>query len=109
MRSGRLSKRIIIEELSISKDSQGYHEDLENWVEFKKVWAYVEPLRGREYWQAKQVVAEVSCRITIRYLEGIDEKMRVIYGDRTYNILAVINLQEKNRVMQFLVKEVLND
>ena len=107
MRSGKLKHRVTIQELSIARNDYG--EDIESWVDLKTVWAYVEPLRGREYWQAKQVVGEITGRITIRYLEGLNEKMRVIYGEKTYNILAVINLQEKNRVMQFLVKEVLND
>ena len=107
MRSGRLNKRVTIQELSISKDQ--FNADIESWADVITVWAHIEPLRGREYWQAKQVVAEVTGRITIRYQQGIDEKMRVTYGDNTYNILAVINPEEGNRILQLLVKEILND
>ena len=107
MRSGRLNKRVTIQELSISKDQ--FNADIESWADVITVWAHIEPLRGREYWQAKQVVAEVTGRITIRYQQGIDEKMRVTYGDKTYNILAVINPEEGNRTLQLLVKEILND
>ena len=107
MRSGSLNKRITIQELSIVKDQ--YNADIESWIDFKTLWARIEPLRGREYWQAKQVVGEVTGRITIRYLAGVDEKMRIIYGNKTYNILAVINPEEKNRTCQLLVKEILND
>lgn len=107
MQSGKLNRRVTIQELLVSKDQ--YNADIESWVDLINVWAYIEPLRGREYWQAKQVVAEVTGRITIRYFAGIDEKMRVVYGDKTYNILAVINPEERNRTLQLLVKEVLND
>ena len=107
MRSGKLNRRVTIQRLEVTKDE--YNADIESWVDAATVWAHIEPLRGREYWQAKQVVAEVTGRITIRYLTGIDEKMRVTYGDRVYNILAVINPEERNRVLQLLVKEVLND
>ena len=107
MRSGRLNRRITIQELSISKNQ--YSEDIESWVDVATIWAHIEPLRGREYWQAKQVVGEVTGRITIRYLAGIDEKMRVIYGNKTYNILAVINLDERNRTLQLLVRQIQND
>ena len=107
MRTGRLNRRVTIQELSITKDQ--FNADIESWVDAATVWAHIEPLRGREYWQAKQVVGEVTGRITIRYLTGIDEKMQVVYGDKTYNILAVINPEERNRILQLLVKEVLND
>ena len=107
MRSGRLNRRVTIQALSISKDQ--FNADIESWVDVTTVWAQIEPLRGREYWQAKQVVGEVTGRITIRYQQGIDEKMRIVYGDKTYNILAVINPEERNRTLQLLVKEILND
>ena len=107
MRSGKLKHRVTIQELSIARNDYG--EDIESWVNVSIVWASIEPLRGREYWQAKQVVGEITGRITIRYLEGVDEKMRIIYGEKTYNILSVINPEEKNRILQLLVKEVLND
>ena len=109
MRAGKLRHRITIQELSITKDPDGYNEDIENWVDFKKVWAEIEPLKGKEYWAAKQVVGEVTGRMKIRYLEGVNEKMRVIYGSKTYDIEAVINVDEKNKEMQLLVKEDLND
>ena len=107
MRSGRLNRRVTIQRLTVTKDE--YNADIESWEDAATLWAHIEPLRGREYWQAKQVVGEVTGRITIRYLDGIDEKMRVTYGDRTYNILAVINPEEKNRILQLLVKEVAGD
>ena len=107
MRSGKLNRRITIQKLSVAKNEYG--EDIESWINFRTLWAHVEPLRGREYWQAKQVVGEVTGRITIRYLDGLDEKMQVMYGGKTYNILAVINPGEKNRELQLLVKELLND
>jgi SPP1 family predicted phage head-tail adaptor len=107
MRSGRLNRRVTIQRLEVTKDE--FNADIESWVDVTTVWAHIEPLRGREYWQAKQVVGEVTGRITIRYRKSIDEKMRVVYGDKTYNILAVINVEEKNRTLQLLVKEILND
>jgi len=107
MRTGRLNRRVTIQRLEVTKDQ--YNADIESWADVTTVWAHIEPLRGREYWQAKQVVGEVAGRITIRYLAGIDEKMRIVYEDKTYNILAVINPEEKNRILQLLVKEVLND
>ena len=107
MRTGRLNRRATIKRLEVTKDE--FNADIESWVDAATVWAHIEPLRGREYWQAKQVVAEVTGRITIRYLTGIDEKMRVVYGNKIYNILAVINPEERNRTLQLLVREVLND
>jgi SPP1 family predicted phage head-tail adaptor len=103
MRAGRLRHRVIIQEYS---ESQGnYGGVTKNWTTFATVWAAIEPARGREFWDSQQVNAEVTGKITIRYLAGVTPKMRVKHGDRYFEILAVINPEEKNEELQLMVKE----
>ncbi len=100
---GNLRHRITLQKPLIIKDSIG--QQLEEWQDVATVWASVEPLSGKEYFSAKQMNSEVSTKITIRYLEGITPFMRVFFQKHTYNILAIINFEERNVYLQLLCSE----
>ncbi len=69
------------------------------------IWAEIMPLRGREYWASKQTTSKITGKIRIRYLDGITPKMRVKFGERIFNIEAVLNPNEKNIETILLVSE----
>lgn len=96
--------RVTIQELRDGQDESGqpFHE----WQDVATVWAAVEPLRGREYFEAHQVQAEVTTRIRIRYRPGIRPDMRVLYGGRVFNITAIIDPEERHRELQLMCREV---
>ena len=104
MQAGRLRHRITIQTFTTTKDEFG--QPVETWDTFDTVWASVEPLTGREYFQAQQTQAEISYRVRIRYLSGVEPTMRVIHGSRTLEILAVLNAEERNREIQLMCREV---
>ena len=103
MRAGQLRHKVIIQENTPSRDDYG--AEAESWSNFATVWAAIEPIRGREFWESQQINAEVTARITIRYLSGVTPKMRVKYGTRIFDIISVINPEERNRDLQLMVKE----
>ncbi len=105
MRAGKLNKRVTIQDKSASQNSYG--EEVITWTDFAKVWAAVEPLRGREFLEGKQITAEVSTRIRIRYRSGILPEMRVVYGSIIYDIHPPINLDECNREIHLMCQEIL--
>jgi SPP1 family predicted phage head-tail adaptor len=70
------------------------------------VWAAVEPLKGREYFQAAAVNAENMVRFRIRYRPGIMSDMRVVYSGRVFNIQSVIDVEERHREIQIMAQEV---
>ena len=76
------------------------------WSEFAVVAASVEPLRGREFWAAKEQQAEVTTRIRIRYLEGVTPKMQVLDGTTVYLINAVIDPEMRHQELQLMCAEV---
>lgn len=100
---GSLRHRITIEEATETLTSIG--EVTQTWATFATVWAKVEPLNGREYWQSAQINSEITGKITIRYLEDITTKMRIKFGSRIFNIEAILNSEEKNKEMTLLIKE----
>lgn len=106
MNPGQLNKRITFLEQTASQNSYGESEN--TWNEIATVWANVKPLQGRELYLAKQVHAEISSKITIRYRPGVLPKMRIKYGVRTLEIIAPpIDIEEKNLFLEIACKEVM--
>jgi len=103
MKAGSLRHRVIIQQLATGQDSAG--AITETWSDFATVFAAVEPLSGREYWQAQQVAAETSIRVRVRYLAGIVPTMRVLYGSRILQILSIVDPEERHREIQFMCRE----
>lgn len=103
MRAGTLRQRVTIQDKSVVRDTYG--AETITWTEVATVWAAVEPLQGREYLEARQTTAEVSTRIRIRYRSGITPEMRVEFGTRVYEILAVIDVKELDREIHLMSRE----
>ncbi len=62
---------------------------VETWANFgTKIWADIVPSSAREFVAAGAEQSEVRGRITIRYREGVDATMRVLYLGRKYAILG---------------------
>ena len=66
----------------------------------------MEPLRGREFFAAKEQQTQVDTRIRIRYLEGVTPKMQVLDGTRVFLIYAVIDPESRHQELQLMVQEV---
>lgn len=103
MRAGDLRNRIKIQQKSVTRDTFG--GETVTWTDVVTVWAAIEPISGREYYAAQQVQAEASTRIRIRYYAGITTSMRVLWGTRYFDILSVIDIQERGREIHLMCKE----
>ncbi|MDE6055652.1 MAG: phage head closure protein [Lachnospiraceae bacterium] len=71
----------------------------------KTVWASVEPTRGREYQEAQRIRPELTYKITTRYHKGISPDMFIKFKDRVFNIISVINVREKNEMLEIICTE----
>lgn len=103
MQAGRLRHRITIQQKAPTRDSFG--GEVEAWTAVATVSASVEPLDGREFLEARQLQAEVTTRIRIRYRTGIVPQMRVVWGSHTYDVQAVIDPASRRRELQLMCKE----
>jgi SPP1 family predicted phage head-tail adaptor len=88
MQAGKLQHRILIQSLTETLDSQGRR--VQNWANFATVWAAVTPASGREFKAANATQSAVLTKILIRHRAGIVPTMRVLHGQDTYNIQAVL-------------------
>jgi SPP1 family predicted phage head-tail adaptor len=104
MRAGDLRHRVTIQ---LPVESQNdFGEVITTWQDYKTVWAVVLPLTGREYFASRQVNAEVTVQIQMRYIPGITPKMRVVEGSKVYEIEAVMDVEGKKKELQLLCTEV---
>lgn len=104
MRAGQLRHLITIEDATESQDEYG-EPDL-TWSMYTTAWAKVEPLSSRETVEARSVYQERTHRITMRHQDGITPNMRVNWDGRLFDIEGVRNVEERNRMLELNVKEV---
>jgi SPP1 family predicted phage head-tail adaptor len=89
MISGALSRLIYLQEPVEARTDDG--STRADWSTLTSAWAKVEPLRGREKWIAKKVHSESMCKFTCRHINGLNEKMRVVYDTVPYQIVSIID------------------
>uniref|UniRef100_A0A6M3J9L2 Putative head-tail joining protein n=1 Tax=viral metagenome TaxID=1070528 RepID=A0A6M3J9L2_9ZZZZ len=104
MNAGQLNKRIVIQQYGSTQNEYG--EQVKTWSTVKTVWASVQPLQGREWFNAKQIQSEVEVRMRLRYTTAITPKMRIQYNSLNYNIESVINVGEQNREIELMCSKV---
>jgi len=75
------------------------------WAMHVTVWGSIEPLRGGELLRAQQINSEITGRIGIPYVPAVTPAMRIVCGSRIYQILAVIDPEERHRELQLMIKE----
>lgn len=106
MNPGELRNKIIIKVQPANQDSYGSKiEDTLLWNDFITCWSAILPISGREFFTAQQVNATVTTRIKIRYISAIIPGMRVLFGIKTYDIKAVIDIEERHKEIHLMCEE----
>ena len=111
MRAGKLRHYITIETPTNTVDSNG--DRTESWATFVNTWASIETGNGREFFAARQVMADLTHTIRLRYRINIEPQMRIKYIDqktsktRYFNIRASMNPDERNEMLVMQAVEVL--
>lgn len=108
---GELNRRVKVERPTSTLD--GYGAEIKAWVEVGTYWAKVETLSGREAVNAKQIKAEVTHKVTMRYIRSgvpgvplINPSQRINYFNRVFNILWLVNPDEANVELWVYCQEV---
>lgn len=103
MRAGQLRHQVTVKSPTHASDGMGGVTT--TWGTVTVCWASVEPLRGREWVESHLENADVTGRIIMRYKSGILPTYQVYFGSRTFEVLSVINKDERNREMELMVRE----
>jgi len=103
MFAGELRHYVTIQTPIVTQDAAG--GQVLTWTPTAYVWAAIEPLKGKEFLEAK-IHSEVETRIRIRTLSTVEEKMRVSHSSGIYEIVAVVNVREKGEETHLMCKKV---
>jgi len=98
MNIANLNKRIIFQSFTTITNDYGF--EIQEWSDFKTVWAGITNLSGREYFAAMQVQAEKTVKFTIRCNKNINETMRIIFEGNNYDISSIDNIKYGNEFME---------
>lgn len=101
---GDLRHKITFQRLTSAANENGF--EVEAWQDYKTVWAAVSNLSAREYYQAAAIQAEKTVKFAIRYIEGIDASMRILFKDKQYNITSIDNMKYENKHIEIKALEV---
>lgn len=105
MKAGRLRHRVTIQKATVTQDGSG--QPVETWSNMEDIYAQVEQVSGRELVLAKQVSPDTTHLITIRYALHVDSIKRVKFGSRVFNVLNVNHIENRQRTIELLCREVL--
>jgi len=86
--AGNLRHIVKIQYVTQTQSSSGVVDNV--WVDlYSKLYASVDPVSVREFLVAATTESQVVARITIRYKKDVTAKMRVVHGDKVYQIEGV--------------------
>lgn len=100
---GDLNKRITLQYATKASDLMGNFTL--SWVDYAIIWAAIWPLNASETVQAMQADLVVTHRIRIRYRSVFRPDWRIKFGNRYFNIVSVLNANERNEWLDIMAKE----
>ena len=103
MRIGNMRSRVTIQTLGGSTDAGGGQAT--SWSELDVVWAHIRPLSGREILMANAQVGVVTHEIRIRYRTDVTTAHRILLGSRAFNIKAVLNPNDNDKMLLLKCEE----
>ncbi len=103
LQEGDFRDLIVIEQPTRTADDRGGQSVA--WGTFISPWARIDPQSGDKRMFAGQIRPTVSHKIYIRYQTGVLTTMRVVFGSRTFAILAVIDFEELHEYIELRCEE----
>jgi SPP1 family predicted phage head-tail adaptor len=100
---GRLRHRLTLESAIRTPDGGG--GAAETWTTVAQVWGQIRPTGGSEGFDADTVAGRISHEITLRYRADVVPAMRLVSGNRNFEIMAVIDIDERRRWLKCLCVE----
>jgi len=103
-KKSRLRTKLMFQRDTRSKDTDGF--ETADWTDKGERFCQVEPLQGREYWDAHAVLGSQGLRIRTHYDSTIadvePDRWRIKNGSTIYDIQSMVNVDLGNRYLEFL-------
>ena len=105
MKSERMKNKITIQSKIITQDEE--LNPIETWVDLVTVWVEVLSQNSREYYRLATLNSEIEKAFKIRYIDGITPHMRALFKTKTFEIIGVENVEERNTELIIICKGVI--
>ena len=100
---GALRERIVIQNRTLTTDGMG--GSTEALTTFGTVWARIEPVSANQMFFSMQLQHRVTHKITIRKLAGIGNQMRISFENRTFQVHAFRDIEERGQYTEIMCEE----
>ena len=103
MRAGSLRHKITFQQLTVANDTWGH--SAETWTDQVTTYVAIWTLRGVERIESMKLDNEITHKIRVRYKRGLHPKMRIKFGERYFNILSMIDPDERHIYYEIMANE----
>jgi SPP1 family predicted phage head-tail adaptor len=103
VQAGKLRDQVTINRWLSSADPQWGAGG--GWVSMDTIWAGVTPVNGTEKFVSQAVQAEATHMVKVRYRPDITTKDRLLYRNRTLELLSVLDVDGRRRELEIVAKE----
>ncbi len=106
LHAGTLRNRV---EFLQRKVSVAHGIPTERWEIVFSCWCAVEPLSGREFWEAAAINRENEVRFTIRFRRDVSPEMRMRLDGTVYDITSILDKNNRHEALEILARTVTAD
>lgn len=92
---GQMTERVRVEQPTEVRNRFG--ESVQSWATYAERWASIEELSSREFLSQGQQQTEITHRVRMRYLDGMEPTMRLVWRDRTLEIVSLLEHGNRSR------------
>ena len=106
--AGKYSTKVTVQRRDESQTT-GMNEPAPEWKTYHTCWASLDPISGREFQAGDQTTADVGYRVRLRYSTKSSEitpKMRIQHKGRTFEIVRVVDAENRHVEMILDCREV---
>lgn len=101
---GEMRIQITLQTITVVADAGGAQTKVP--ATLATVWSKWTNVHGSEVWAAQSAAAIEPATVLIRYLSGLDNTCLVLRGTKTYQILSIDNIGQRNEYMELKVQAV---
>ena len=105
LQNGKLRHRIKIVRPSGTQDSMGGIPQDQMTV-VHDCWAQIDGLGGRDQLTSDEFMSQSNYQFVIRFFADVDAGCRIWFNSRTFQIMAVINPDQRNKMLVLMAVEI---
>lgn len=85
---GKLRERVTVQQAAENRNRLG--ETVQTWSTFVERWASVTGISSREFFLSGQQQTEITHRVRMRYVDGLNSTMRILWRGRVLEIASAL-------------------